>query len=102
MEDKKKILKKILKKGNDVVSTALSYTPGMGRISAEIRGRKAGNFAKLLKQARQYDDAPKYNNDGSPSDAFKTRSVRDGVVEKYKERLKKGKPGFSMNPFSPY
>lgn len=97
--DKKSVLKKILNKGKDVASTALSYAV-TNRIASEARTRKADSLTKLVKQARSYDGAPNFNDDGSVTDAFKVRSVKDGVLENYKRRIKAGKPGFSGNPFS--
>jgi len=95
--EKKSLLKKIVSKGKDIASDAVSYV-ATNRLASEIRGKKAEGLTKLIKQARAYDNAPNENLDGSPSDAFKTRTLKDTLVKKYQDRIKKGKPGFSVLP----
>lgn len=97
--DKKSVLKNIINKGKDVASDVVSYL-GTNRLASEIRTKKANNLADLIKKARGYDNAPNENLDGSPSDAYKTRFMKDVLVKRYQDRIKKGKKPFSVLPSS--
>lgn len=92
---KKPIIKKAIKgamgKIHSATSTALSYMPGMGRMSAEKTGRKVKSLRKLVKEARDYNGAPNRNDDGSFTDAYKTRFMKKAMVDDYMKKVKKGK-----------
>ena len=90
---KKPILKKaiggVVNKVKDVTSTAMSYMPGMGRMSAESAGRKANKLTTLVKESRAYDNAPSRNDDGSISDAGKTHYMKKALVSEHMKKMKK-------------
>ena len=74
-------------KVKDVTSTAVSYVPGMGRMSAEHEGRKANKLRDLIKESRAYDKAPSRNEDGSISDAGKTHYMKKALVGEHLAKL---------------
>lgn len=63
-----KVKSNIIDKTADIISAP-------SRISSSMRKSQADSDYKVLKQARAYKNSPNLNSDGSPTDAFKTRSV---------------------------
>lgn len=87
----KKAISGVMNKVKDVASTAMSYTPGMGRISSEYSGRKANKLTSLVKESRSYDNAPARNEDGSISDAGKTHYMKKALVGEHLANMGKKK-----------
>lgn len=69
----------------NVTATAIS-APSV--IRSKMREREADQDVKTIKNARMYDNASDWNNDGSPSDAQKARFSAQMVKDKLKKRYK--------------
>lgn len=72
--------KKVIGVTSDILSAP-------ARMKANRVIKQADSDVKILKEARAYDNAPNFNDDGSVTDAFKVRSLASDV----KDRLKKKK-----------
>lgn len=59
---------------SSVVSNLMPST-----VMNKAKGKKAGADADTIRKARSYGNAPNFNDDGSPTDAFKARSLSEGV-----------------------
>lgn len=69
----------VIDKASDVMSAPARAYYG-------LKSRRSASDAKVLRQARAYDNAPNFDDKGMPTDAFKTRSVADAVRAKYTKR----------------
>jgi len=69
----------------DVTSDVLSAP---ARLKARKTMRQADSDVKILKEARAYDNAPNFNDDGSVTDAFKVRSLARGVKDRLNKKNK--------------
>jgi len=78
-------LKKVGGVVNDVASDVISAPQ---RMYQGARARRFANEAKIIKQARDYDNAPDMDAKGNPTDAFKTRTVAQGIRTYYKNQNK--------------
>lgn len=82
MNSRSKALKK---KVTGAVGSALSIP---SRVKYGLKGQRASSAANVLKQARKYDNAANFDSSGMPTDAFKVRSVAQGIRDKYKNGVK--------------
>lgn len=72
---------KLGKKVVDVTSDVLSAPK---RAYLGVQTAKNNADTKVLKSARAYNNAPDWNEDGTPTDAFKTRSLAKDIVTQRK------------------
>ena len=77
MLEKTKALKK---KVTGAVGSALSLP---SRIKEGRRGARYDSDRKVLQTAKAYDNAPNFNDDGSITDAYKTRFMAKVIRDKY-------------------
>lgn len=98
--NKKKVLKKAvggcsgkggLSVGKSITGPVSSIIAGVSSIGDKMRKRRYDKTLSVVREARKYDNAPNFDGSGKITDAFKVRSVRDGMVGDYMERVKKGK-----------
>lgn len=99
MNHKRKILKKACGKGGPidaakkiggvVKSKAADAISGALNIPRSLKDAKVKQTLGAVRQARKYDNAPNYDGSGEVTDAFKVRSVRDGLVGEYLNKIKK-------------
>ena len=71
-----------------VTNAVGSVLSAPSRVKHGLRASRFGSQAKVLQQARKYDDAANFDASGMPTDAFKVRSVADGIRSKYKGGVK--------------
>lgn len=69
--------------GKKVVGTASDVLSAPSRARHAIRGAKYDRERNALTTARKYDKAPNYDGSGKITDAFKARSVAEGIRRKY-------------------
>lgn len=67
-----KVKSNIIDKASDILSAP-------SRIASSIRKSASDSDYKVLKAAQGYKGAPNFNDDGSVTGAFKTRSVASGI-----------------------
>ena len=67
-----KIVSRIVNGVSDVIS-------GPSRVRHEWRGSKFDYKRKIVRDARNYDNAPNYDEKGNITDAFKVRQLRKDI-----------------------
>lgn len=70
-----------------IINTTASVISAPKVIRRNIKGNIAASEAKVVQQARKFDNAPNFQN-GKPTDAFKVRSAAADIKRK---RIKKNK-----------
>ena len=58
-------------------------------LASKIRAKRSDRDFKILRYARNYDEAPNYDSRGRPTDAFKARSLADEVRTRLTRKAKK-------------
>lgn len=68
---------KVIDVASDVLSAPaqLKYKINKAQVDSDVAG---------IKKAREYGNAPSFDERGMPTDAFKARSMRDAIKNKYK------------------
>ena len=82
----KKIIKRYKDKIQDVASTIMA-SPSI--LTSKMKQDRADRETTILKEARMYDNAPDFDDNGKPSDAFKTRVMAREIKDRIKKRYNK-------------
>lgn len=62
-----------------VISTTADVLSAIPRAQQAARGARYDTARKTLVEARKYDNAPNFNDNGSVTDAFKIRSMAKDI-----------------------
>lgn len=72
--------------GKGVTDKVATVMAAPAIIKSKISQSRSGSNARILKEANSYKGAPDYDGSGKITDAFKVRSVAEGVKSKMKNR----------------
>jgi len=78
-------VKNIIKKAQNTVGTVIA-APAI--VKSKTKQNRADSDFKALKKAKEYAGAPDFDDYGKPTDAFKARTVADGVKQRLTRKKK--------------
>jgi len=72
-------------------SVASNLKAVISKARSESQTRKSNKILKVIKFAKSFDNAPNFDERGNVTDAFKARSVAQGVIDEQRAKVAKDK-----------
>lgn len=71
-----------------VINTASKVMSAPHRAYYGLKKSRAESEAKVLREAKMYDNAPNFDEKGNPTNAYKARFMAKMIKDKYKKKKK--------------